>query len=166
VLIKPIESLAFQDKDPIANLSLLDTINQDLKSAMLSKDIVARDTIRMLLADIKNFEINERTEANDINISNLINKNVKQRRDSIEQFQKGGREDLVNKEQEQLEVILKYLPTQLADDEIKDLVQQAIIELAAENMKDMGKLMGFLKPQLEGKADMSVVSNFIKEQLS
>ena len=166
MLIKLTESLVSQDRDHIANLSLLDTINQDLKSAMLSKDIIVRDTIRMLLSDIKNFEINERVEANDTNISNLINKNVKQRRDSIEQFQKGGREDLVNREQEQLEVILKYLPTQLADDEIKDLVQQAIIELAAENMKDMGKLMGFLKPQLEGKADMSVVSNFIKEQLS
>ena len=166
MLIRLIGNLVSQDKDHIANLSLLDTINQDLKSAMLSKDIIVRDTIRMLLSDIKNFEINERAEANDINISNLINKNVKQRRDSIEQFQKGGREDLVSKEKEQLEVILKYLPTQLADDEIKDLVQQAIIELAAENMKDMGKLMGFLKPQLEGKADMSVVSNFIKEQLS
>jgi uncharacterized protein len=166
VLIRLIGNLVSQDKDHIANLSLLDTINQDLKSAMLSKDVIVRDTIRMLLSDIKNFEINERAEANDINISNLINKNVKQRRDSIEQFQKGGREDLVSKEKEQLEVILKYLPTQLADDEIKDLVQQAIIELAAENMKDMGKLMGFLKPQLEGKADMSVVSNFIKEQLS
>ena len=166
MLIRLIGNLVSQDKDHIANLSLLDTINQDLKSAMLSKDVIVRDTIRMLLSDIKNFEINERAEANDINISNLINKNVKQRRDSIEQFQKGGREDLVSKEKEQLEVILKYLPTQLADDEIKDLVQQAIIELAAENMKDMGKLMGFLKPQLEGKADMSVVSNFIKEQLS
>ncbi len=166
MLIRLIGNLVSQDKDHIVNLSLLDTINQDLKSAMLSQDVMVRDTIRMLLSDIKNFEINERAEANDINISNLINKNVKQRRDSIEQFQKGGREDLVSKEQEQLEVILKYLPTQLADDEIKDLVQQAIIELAAENMKDMGKLMGFLKPQLEGKADMSVVSNFIKEQLS
>lgn len=166
MLIKLTESLVSQDKDHIANLSLLDTINQDLKSAMLSKDIIVRDTIRMLLSDIKNFEINERVEANDTNISNLINKNVKQRRDSIEQFQKGGREDLVNREQEQLEVILKYLPTQLADDEIKDLVQQAITELVVENMKDMGKLMGFLKPKLEGKADMSVVSKFIKEQLS
>jgi hypothetical protein len=166
VLIKPIESLAFQDKDPIANLSLLDTINQDLKSAMLSKDIVARDTIRMLLADIKNFEINERAEADDTNILNLINKNVKQRRDSIEQFQQGGREDLVAKEQEQLKVILRYLPEQFSDDEIKILVQQAITELVVENMKDMGKLMGFLKPKLEGKADMSVVSKFIKEQLS
>ena len=166
MLIKPIESLAFQDKDPIANLSLLDTINQDLKSAMLSKDIVARDTIRMLLADIKNFEINERAEADDTNILNLINKNVKQRRDSIEQFQQGGREDLVAREQEQLKVILRYLPEQFSDDEIKILVQQAITELAVENMKDMGKLMRFLKPKLEGKADMSAVSKFIKEQLS
>ena len=86
MLIKLIESLVSQGKDPIANLSLLDTINQDLKAAMLSKDVVTRDTLRMLISDIKKFEIDERVEADDAKISNLINKNVKQRRDSIEQF--------------------------------------------------------------------------------
>jgi len=144
-------------------LSLLDSINQDLKSAMINKDVTVRDTIRMLLADIKRYEIDERAEADDAVISNLINKNVKQRRDSIEQFQEGGREDLVVREQEQLEVILKYLPEQLSDDEIKDLVQKAITELSVESMKDMGKLMGYLKPKLEGKTDMSIVSKLVKD---
>jgi len=144
-------------------LSLLDSINQDLKSAMINKDVTVRDTIRMLLADIKRYEIDERAEADDAVISNLINKNVKQRRDSIEQFQEGGREDLVAREQEQLEVILKYLPEQLSDDEIKDLVQKAITELSVESMKDMGKLMGYLKPKLEGKTDMSIVSKLVKD---
>ena len=146
-------------------MSLLDSINQDLKSAMINKDVTVRDTIRMLLADIKRYEIDERAKADDAVISNLINRNVKQRRDSIEQFQKGGREDLVAREQEELEVILKYLPEQLSDDEIKDLVQNAITELSVESMKDMGKLMGYLKPQVEGKADMSIVSKLVKDLL-
>tara|TARA_B100001105_G_scaffold62234_2_gene48296 strand:+ start:133 stop:534 length:402 start_codon:yes stop_codon:yes gene_type:complete len=130
---------------------------------MINKDVTVRDTIRMLLADIKRYEVDERAEADDAVISNLINKNVKQRRDSIEQFQEGGREDLVAREQEQLEVILKYLPEQLSDDEIKDLVQKAITELSVESMKDMGKLMGYLKPKLEGKTDMSIVSKLVKD---
>lgn len=146
-------------------MSLLDSINQDLKSAMINKDVTVRDTIRMLLADIKRYEIDERAKADDAVISNLINRNVKQRRDSIEQFQKGGREDLVAREQEELEVILKYLPEQLSDDEIKDLVQKAITELSVESMKDMGKLMGYLKPKVEGKADMSIVSKLVKDLL-
>ena len=133
---------------------------------MINKDVTVRDTIRMLLADIKRYEIDERAKADDAVISNLINRNVKQRRDSIEQFQKGGREDLVAREQEELEVILKYLPEQLSDDEIKDLVQKAITELSVESIKDMGKLMGYLKPKVEGKADMSIVSKLVKDLLT
>ena len=164
--IKLIENLVSQDKDPIANLSLLDTINQDLKTAMISKEVVARDSIRMLLSDIKKYEIDEREEATDAIILTLINKNVKQRRDSIEQFKNGGRADLVTKEEEQLNVILQYLPQQLSVDEIKAIVQQGIDEISAQTMQDMGKLMALLKPQLEGKADMSVVSAAVKELLN
>jgi len=166
VTIKLIENLVSQDKDPIANLSLLDTINQDLKTAMISKEVVARDTIRMLLSEIKKYEIDEREEATDPIILALINKNVKQRRDSIEQFKNGGRADLVTKEEEQLKVILQYLPQQLSVDEIKAIVQQGIDEISAQTMQDMGKLMALLKPQLEGKADMSVVSAAVKELLN
>ena len=166
MLIKPIENLVFQDKDLIANLSLLDTINQDLKTAMISKDVVGRDTIRMLLSDIKKYEIDERLEADDQIISTLINKNVKQRRDSIEQFKNGNRDDLVQKEQGQLNVILRYLPKQLTEEEIKILVKEEIENLSASSMQDMGKLMGHLKPKLVGKADMSVVSKIIKELLT
>jgi uncharacterized protein YqeY len=166
VPIKLIENLVSQDKDPIANLSLLDTINQDLKTAMISKEVVARDTIRMLLSEIKKYEIDEREEATDAIILTLINKNVKQRRDSIEQFKNGGRADLVTKEEEQLNIILQYLPQQLSADEIKVIVQQGIDEISAKTMQDMGKLMGLLKPQLEGKADMSIVSASVKELLN
>ncbi|MDO7651665.1 MAG: GatB/YqeY domain-containing protein, partial [Gammaproteobacteria bacterium] len=133
-------------------MSLLDTINQDLKAAMLSKDVITRDTLRMLISDIKKFEIDERVEADDAKISNLINKNVKQRRDSIEQFKNGGRDDLVATEQNQLDVILKYLPKQLSEEEIQSLIQEGIAAVSAEGMQDMGKLMGQLKPKFEGKA--------------
>jgi uncharacterized protein YqeY len=147
-------------------LSLLESINQDLKAAMLSKDVVTRDTLRMLISEIKKFEIDEKVEANDITISTLINKNVKQRRDSIDQFKKGARDDLVATEQKQLDVILKYLPEQLSEDEIHTIVKDGINEVSAAGMQDMGKLMGHLKPKFEGKADMSIVSKFVKELLS
>lgn len=166
MLISLIESLVSLGKDHIADLSLLDTINQDLKAAMLSKDVIVRDTLRMLIADIKRFEIDERVEADDTKVSDLINKNVKQRRDSIAQFKSGGREDLVATEEEQLNVILKYLPEQLSEKEIQELVQDGIAAVSAESMKDMGKLMGHLKPIFEGKADMSIVSKLVKELLS
>ena len=166
MLIRPIENLVSLGKDHIADLSLLDTINQDLKAAMLSKDVIVRDTLRMLIADIKRFEIDERVEADDTKVSDLINKNVKQRRDSIAQFKSGGREDLVATEEEQLNVILKYLPEQLSKDEIQKRIQEGIAAVSAESMKDMGKLMGHLKPIFDGKADMSIVSKLIKELLS
>ena len=135
---------------------------------MLSKDVVTRDTLRMLISDIKKFEIDERVEADDAKISNLINKNVKQRRDSIEQFKNGGRDDLVATEQSQLDVIqiLKYLPKQLSEEEIQSLIQEGIAAVSAEGMQDMGKLMGHLKPKFEGKADMSVVSKLVKNLLA
>ena len=133
---------------------------------MLNKDVVTRDTLRMLLSEIKKFEIDEKVEANDIMISTLINKNVKQRRDSIDQFKKGARDDLVATEQKQLDVILKYLPEQLSEDEIHAIVKDGINEVSAAGMQDMGKLMGHLKPKFEGKADMSIVSKFVKELLS
>lgn len=133
---------------------------------MLSKDVVTRDTLRMLISEIKKFEIDEKVEANDITISTLINKNVKQRRDSIDQFKKGARDDLVATEQKQLDVILKYLPEQLSEDEIHAIVKDGINEVSVAGMQDMGKLMGHLKPKFEGKADMSIVSKFVKELLS
>ena len=105
---------------------------------MISKDVVARDTIRMIISDIKKYEIDERLEADDVVISTLINKTVKQRRDSIEQFKNGNRDDLVEKEQEQLNVILRYLPKQLTDEEITTLVKEGIENLSASSMQDMG----------------------------
>jgi len=157
--------LPSQDKDPIAKLSLIDTLNSDLKTAMLSKDVLSRDTIRMLLADIQKYSIDNRTEASDEIIATLINKNVKQRRDSIEQFRNGGREDLVEIEQKELSVIERYLPEQHTEDAITAIIQESIHSLSIEGMKDMGKLMSDIKPKLEGKADMAIVSNLVKDLL-
>ena len=160
------ESLVFQDKGHIANLSLLDNINKDLKDSILSKNIVVRDTLRMLISEIKKYEIDNRVEADNAEISELINKNVKQRRDSIEQFKNGGRDDLVKNEQEQLNVILKYLPEQLSTEEINSIINEGIKAVSASNIQDMGKLMGYLKPKFEGKADMSIVSKLVKGRLT
>ena len=166
MLIKLIESLVSQGKDPIANLSLLDTINQDLKTAMLSKDVVTRDTLRMLISDIKKFEIDEKVEADDAKISNLINKNVKQRRDSIEQFKNGGRDDLVANEQSQLDVILKYLPKQLSEEETINICKEIIEKTGASSVKDMGKVMGQLKQGYSDTIDFSKAGALIKELLN
>ena len=133
---------------------------------MLNKDVVTRDTLRMLISDIKKFEIDEKVEADDAKISTLINKNVKQRRDSIEQFKNGGRDDLVANEQNQLDVILKYLPEQLSEEEIKSLIQEGIATVSAESKHDMGKLKVHLKPQFDVLADMSVVSKLVKNLLA
>jgi|TARA_B100001248_G_scaffold252836_1_gene229419 uncharacterized protein YqeY len=147
-------------------LSLLDQINQDIKSAMLEKRALERDTLRMLLAEIKRYQIDEKTEATDEVVLTIINKMVKQRKDSIEQFTKGGRDDLASKEKDQLEVIKQYLPEQLSEDKIREIVEAAVNSTQASSMQDMGKVMGAIKSELQGKADMGLVSQIVKSSLS
>ena len=147
-------------------MSLLDQINQDIKSAMLEKRALERDTLRMLLAEIKRYQIDEKTEATDEVVLTIINKMVKQRKDSIEQFTKGGRDDLASKEKDQLEVIKQYLPEQLSEDKIREIVEAAVNSTQASSMQDMGKVMGAIKSELQGKADMGLVSQIVKSSLS
>ncbi len=147
-------------------MSLLDQINQDIKSAMLEKRVLERDTLRMLLAEIKRYQIDEKTEATDEVVLTIINKMVKQRKDSIEQFTKGARDDLASKEKDQLEVIKQYLPEQLSEDKIREIVEAAVKSTQASSMQDMGKVMGAIKPELQGKADMGLVSQIVKSSLS
>ena len=147
-------------------MSLLDQINQDIKSAMLEKRVLERDTLRMLLAEIKRYQIDEKTEATDEVVLKIINKMVKQRKDSIEQFTKGGRDDLASKEKDQLEVIKQYLPEQLSEDKIREIVEAAVNSTQASSMQDMGKVMGAIKSELQGKADMGLVSQIVKSSLS
>ena len=133
---------------------------------MLEKRALERDTLRMLLAEIKRYQIDEKTKATDEIVLTIINKMVKQRKDSIEQFTKGGRDDLASKEKDQLEVIKQYLPEQLSEDKIREIVEAAVNSTQASSMQDMGKVMGAIKSELQGKADMGLVSQIVKSSLS
>ena len=133
---------------------------------MLDKRALEKDTLRMLLAEIKRYQIDEKTEATDEVVLTIINKMVKQRKDSIEQFTKGGRDDLASKEKDQLEVIKQYLPDQLSEDKIREIVDAAVNSTQASSMQDMGKVMGAIKSELQGKADMGLVSQIVKSSLS
>ena len=141
-------------------------ITDDMKLAMKAQDKPALKAIRMILGAIKQKEIDERIELDDNQVMAVIQKMVKQRKDSISQFLDAGRTDLVEVEEAELLIINNYMPTQLSDDEIEAAVVKAISDTGADSMKDMGKLMGILKGQLDGKADMGQVSQLIKSKLS
>ena len=141
-------------------------ITNDMKLAMKAQDKPALKAIRMIIGAIKQKEIDDRIELNDSQVLAVIQKMVKQRKDSISQFSDAGRTDLVDIEEAELSIINNYMPKQLSKDEVEAAVIKAISETGADSMKDMGKLMGVLKSQLDGKADMGVVSQLIKAKLS
>ena len=141
-------------------------ITDDMKLAMKAQDKPALKAIRMILGAIKQKEIDERIELDDNQVMAVIQKMVKQRKDSISQFSDAGRTDLVEVEEAELLIINNYMPKQLGEDEIEAAVVKAISDTGADSMKDMGKLMGILKSQLDGKADMGQVSQLIKSKLS
>jgi uncharacterized protein YqeY len=141
-------------------------ITDDMKLAMKAQDKPALKAIRMILGAIKQKEIDERIELDDNQVMAVIQKMVKQRKDSISQFSDAGRTDLVEVEEAELLIINNYMPKQLRQDEIEAAVVKAISDTGADSMKDMGKLMGILKGQLDGKADMGQVSQLIKSKLS
>ena len=143
-------------------MALLADIKSHLKQSMLNKDVAVRDTLRMLLSEIQRFEIDNRVEVDDVQILQIINKMVKQRKDSIEQFTKGNRPDLAEVE----EILSKYKPKQLDESEIEAKVKDAISETGAAGMQDIGKVMGVLKNALAGSADMGLVSKIVKDQLN
>ena len=147
-------------------MSLLTDIKNDLKQAMLDKNHDVRDTIRMFLAELQRYEIDNKVEADDALAINIINKMIKQRNDSITQFMDGGREDLAKQEELELKILSAYKPEQLNEDKVRSFVDDAINDLNANSMQDMGKVMGLLKPKLAGKADMGLVSKIVKESLS
>ena len=146
--------------------TLQSQIQSDMVAAMREKDSLRLGTIRLLRAAIKQIEIDQQTTLDDDAVLTVINKMVKQRRDSIEQFNKAGRTELAEKEQSEIDILHTYLPEQLSEAEIEAAVKAAIEETGASSMKDMGKLMGILKPKLTGRADMSQVSQKIKALLT
>ena len=137
-----------------------------MKSSMKGGNKSRLGVIRLMLAAIKQIEVDERIELDNDRIITVLDKMAKQRRESITQFDKAGRDDLTAIEQAELEIILEYLPEALSEAEINDLVEQSIAATGAATIKDMGKLMGMLKPQLQGRADMGKVSQLIKSRLS
>ena len=141
-------------------------ITNDMKLALKAQDKSALKAIRMILGAIKQKEIDERIDLDDTQVMAVIQKMVKQRKDSISQFSDAGRTDLVEVEEAELSIINNYMPKQLSEAEIEAAVVKAISDSGADSMKDMGKLMGILKGQLDGRADMGLVSQLIKSKLS
>lgn len=136
-----------------------------MKSAMKGGDKRKLGVIRLIMAAIKQREVDERIELDEDQVLAVLDKMVKQRRDSIEQYEKAGRDELAEQEQFEIEVLQEYLPEALSEEEITDLIKQAMAETGAESMRDMGKVMGILKPKLQGRADMGAVSAKIKQLL-
>jgi uncharacterized protein YqeY len=147
-------------------MSLKARINEDMKSAMRAKESARLSTIRMLLAAVKQREVDERIELTDADVLSVVEKMIKQRRDSIAQFEAGRREDLAAVERAEVAVLTTYLPAQLSEAEIDALIDEAIAATGASGMAGMGKVMAALKPKLAGRADMGVVAARIKAGLS
>ena len=150
----------------MASSALKDKLVSDMKSTMKSGDKSRLAVIRLILSAIKQVEVDERIELDDARVTAVIDKMSKQRRESIAQFEKAKRDDLVAIEQAELEILQDYLPEALSDAEVADLIEQAIASTGATEMKQMGQVMGMLKPQLQGRADMGKVSQLIKSRLS
>ena len=146
-------------------MSLKATVTEDMKTAMRAKDAPRLSTIRLLLAAIKQREVDERKDLADADIVTVIEKMIKQRRDSVEQYTKGKRQDLADIEQAEIVVLQGYMPKAMSDVEVDAAIVSALAASGAKGMADMGKLMAVLKPQLAGKADMGKVSALVKAKL-
>jgi len=141
-------------------------IQDDVKIAMKAKDKPRLGTLRLVTAAIKQREVDERIELDDTQVLSILEKMIKQRRDSIAQYEQAGRTELAEQELSEIEIIQEYMPEGLSDAEIAALVESAIAEAGAGSMQDMGKVMAQLKPQLQGRADMGQVSALVKQKLA
>lgn len=147
---------------------LKDQIIQDLKNAMLAKDEVKLSVVRMLKSAIQYYEINKGGagyEATDEDVIDVVGKEIKKRKEAIELYEKGNRQELADKEKSEIDILQVYLPEQLSEDEIRKLVDDAVSQSGATTIQEMGKVMGILMPQVKGKADTSMVSNLVREKL-
>lgn len=147
-------------------MSLKTQLTEDMKTAMRAKDQVSLSTIRLINAAIKQFEVDERTEADDAKVISILTKMVKQRKDSAKIYIEAGRQDLADKENAEIEILNRYLPQMMSAEEIKTAVEAAVAETGASGMADMGKVMGVLKTRLAGKADMGEVNKVLKATLT
>jgi len=140
-------------------------IQEDVKSAMRARDQKRLTALRLITAAIKQVEVDKRIEMDDKAVLAVLDKMVKQRRDSLEQYQAAGRDDLAAQEQFELELISVYLPEALGEEELAALIKQAVVDAGASSIRDMGAVMNILRGQVQGRADMKAVSNAVKEQL-
>ena len=147
-------------------MSLKETLLQDLKVAMKEKDTIRKNTIQLVRAGVLQIEKDNHIELDDEGVLDVVAKELKKRRDSLPEFEKSGRTDLIDNLNKKIEVLLGYLPEQLTEDEIKKIVEETIAETGASSMKDMGKVMGAVSPKVKGRADNRVVSGYVKELLS
>jgi uncharacterized protein YqeY len=147
-------------------VGLRQRIEADMKTAMRAKDKERLGTIRLMLAAVKQREIDERVTLGDTDILAVLDKMIKQRRDSITQFEQAGRQELADKEAAEVAVIQEYLPAALSDNEVETLIADAMAASGASSPQDIGKIMALLKPKLQGRADMGLVSRKVKEKLS
>ena len=145
--------------------SLKGQIQEDVKSAMRARDQKRLTALRLITAAIKQVEVDQRIEMDDKAVLAVLDKMVKQRRDSLEQYKAAGRDDLAAQEQFELELISVYLPEALGEDELAALIKQAVADAGASSIRDMGAVMNILREQVQGRADMKAVSNAVKEQL-
>lgn len=150
---------------PAVSSPLKSTITDAMKTAMKGGDKARLATIRLIMAAIKQVEVDERKDLTDADLLAILDKMAKQRRESISQYKEAGRDDLVAQEESELLVIQDFLPQPLTEDEIAELIKEAVASTGAQDMKDMGKVMGVLKPKLQGRADMGKVSGQIKALL-
>lgn len=149
----------------MARSELQSRIHDEMKVAMRAKNKPRLGVIRLIQAEFKRIEVDERIELDDARVLAVLDKMVKQRRDSLKQYQDAGRDDLADQEQFEIGVISDFLPQALSDDEISQLIAEAITATGATGMQDMGKVMGILKPKMQGRADMGNVSKLIKQKL-
>jgi len=147
-------------------MSLLDQIHSDLKEAMKAKDSIRLGALRLILTAVKNKEKELRRELEEREVLQIVSNQIKQRKDSIEQYRKGGREDLVQKEEQELEILQAYMPQQLSEEELEKLVTETIKEVGATSVKDLGKVMKAIMPRIAGRAVGKVVNQMVRAQLS
>jgi len=144
---------------------LRDTLDSDLKDAMRNKEALKRTVLRTMLSEIRNAEINSQTTLDDEGIISVLTKQVQQRKDSVEAYAAADRQDLVDKETEEIKIISVYLPEQLPVEEIEEIIKTAISEIGASTLSDMGKVMGLVMPQVKGRADGKIVNTIVTEKL-
>jgi uncharacterized protein len=145
-------------------MSVMERLNQDMKQAMKDKDAIKLSVIRLVKAAIQNEEINKGQLSED-DVLTILTRELKQRRDSLQEFEKAGREDLASKTRDEIVVLTDYLPVQLSEDELRQIVRETIAETGASSKKEMGKLMGALMPKVKGKAEGALVQRVVSEEL-